>query len=59
MNLLSVIVMLRLGFRFAFESTKVDIFLGMIYYGSGFISNGLMVLALIILVLIMSMNPSL
>ena len=43
-NLLSFIAMLGLGFRLAFEGSKVDIFLKTTYYGSGFISDGLMVL---------------
>ncbi|OMO58188.1 Integrase, catalytic core [Corchorus capsularis] len=45
-NLFSVITMLGLGFRFAFEGNKVDIFLGTTYYGCGFVQNGLMVLDL-------------
>ena len=40
--MLSVIIMLGLGFKFAFEDSKVDIFLGT-YYGFGFILDGLMV----------------
>ena len=36
--------MLGLGFKFAFEGSKVDIFLGATYYGFDFISDGLMVL---------------
>ena len=36
--------MLCLGFKFAFEGSKVDIFLGTTYYGFGFISDGSMVL---------------
>ncbi|OMO94612.1 hypothetical protein CCACVL1_05905 [Corchorus capsularis] len=36
-NLFSVITMLGLGFRFAFEGNKVDIFLGTTYYGCGFV----------------------
>ena len=36
--------MLGQGFKFAFEGSKVDIFLGTTYYGFGFISDGLMVL---------------
>ena len=43
-NLLSVITMLGLGFKFVFEGSKIDIFLGTTNYGSGFISNGLMIL---------------
>ena len=31
-------------YQFAFEGSKVDIFLGTTYYGFGFISDGLMVL---------------
>ena len=38
-NLLS-----SLGFKFAFEGSKVDIFLGITYYGSCFISDGLIIL---------------
>ncbi|OMO92476.1 hypothetical protein CCACVL1_06836 [Corchorus capsularis] len=45
-NLFSVITMLGLGFRFAFEGNKVDIFLGTTYYGCSFVQNGLMVLDL-------------
>ena len=36
--------MLGLRFKFAFKSSKVDIFLGITYYGLGFISDGLMIL---------------
>ena len=36
--------MLGPGFKFAFEGSKVDIFLRTIYYGSSFILDGLMVL---------------
>ena len=40
-NLLSVITILGLGFKFAFKGNKVDIFLGTTYYGSSFILDGL------------------
>ena len=38
-NLLSVVTLLRLGFRFIFENNYVLLHLGTVYYGRGFISN--------------------
>ena len=38
-NLLSVVTLLRLGFRFIFENNYVLLHLGTVYYGHGFISN--------------------
>ena len=43
MNLLSLLVLLRLGSRFVFENNYVFLYLGIIYYGSGFISDRFMV----------------
>ena len=40
MNLLSVVTLLRLGFRFIFENNYVLLHLRTVYYGRGFISNG-------------------
>ena len=39
MNLLFVVTLLRLGFRFIFENNYVLLHLGTVYYGHGFISN--------------------
>ena len=43
-NLLSLLVLLRLGFRFVFQNNYVFLYLGTIYYGNSFISSGFMVL---------------
>jgi len=43
-NLLSVTDLLRLEFRLSFENNGVQIFMGITFYGSGFINNGLFVL---------------
>ena len=44
MNLLFVVTLLRLGFRFIFENNYVLLHLGTVYYGCGFISNGFLIL---------------
>ena len=44
MNLLSVVTLLRLDFRFIFENNYVLLHLGTVYYGCGFISNGFLIL---------------
>ena len=43
-NLLSVVTLLRLGFRFIFENDYVLFHLGTVYYGCGYISNGFLIL---------------
>ena len=49
-NLVSVNVLLGLGYNMYFHDKQVDIYLGTVYYGSGFLSNGFMVLVIIIVV---------
>ena len=44
MNLLFVVTMLSIGFRFIFENNYVLLHLGTVYYGCGFISNGFLIL---------------
>ena len=43
-NLVSVLVLLELGFCIVFDSGYVKVFLDNIYYDSGYLSNGFMVL---------------
>ena len=43
-NLVSVLILLELGFHIMFESGCVKVFLGNVYYGSRYFSNGFMVL---------------
>ena len=43
-NLLSIVTLLRLGFRFIFENNYVLLHLGTSYYGRGFISNCFLIL---------------
>ena len=43
-NLVSVLVLLELGFSIMFENGCVKIFLDKVYYGSGYLSDGFMVL---------------
>jgi len=44
-NLLSIVTLIKLGFRFVFDN-GVFIYLGITYYGCGFISDGFMILDL-------------
>lgn len=43
-NLLSIVALLRLGFKFTFDNNYIKLFLGTIYYGCGFLVDNLMVL---------------
>ena len=43
-NLVSMLVLLNLGFNLNFHDSVMDLYLGSTYYGSGFILNGFMVL---------------
>ena len=43
-NLVSIVVLLSLGYVFNFHGDYVDILFGTVYYGSGYVLNGFMVL---------------
>ncbi|KAG5553390.1 hypothetical protein RHGRI_011316 [Rhododendron griersonianum] len=43
-NLLSLVTLLRLGFKFVFENNGVSVYLGTSFYGCGFISDGFIIM---------------
>jgi polysaccharide pyruvyl transferase WcaK-like protein len=52
-NLVSIHALLQLGFNIAFVVCCVKIYLDNIFYGSGFVLNGFMVLDIVIYLLMM------
>ena len=42
-NLLSIVALLELGFKFIFDNNNVGLFFGIIFYGSGFIIDKLII----------------
>lgn len=43
-KLLSIVALLRLGFKFTFDNNYTKLFLGTIYYGCGFLVDNFMVM---------------